>query len=105
MEAFLTCFPLERNKDYYQLFLHAKETELLDSVGDILQIELLLYDLRKLYLQTFELEKEGLEVGRQLREQEERLRRVLSVEQSHLTDLELDISHAKFMIDLLDRKE
>lgn len=78
---------------------------MLDSVGDILQIELLLYDLRKLYLRTFELEKEGLEVGRQLREQEERLRRVLSVEQSHLTDLELDISHAKFMIDLLDRKE
>ena len=102
---FLLIFRLERDKGYYQNFLHDKETELLDSVGDILQIELLLYDLRKLYLRTFELEEEGLEVGRQLRAQEERLRRLLSVEQTHLTDLELDIAHAKFMIDFLNKME
>lgn len=58
-----------------------------------MQIELILYDLRKLYLRAFELEEEG---------QEKRLRQLLTVEQTRVADLELDIAHAKFMIDLLN---
>ena len=77
---------------------------MLDSVGDILQIELILYDLRKLYLKALDLEEEGEEVAQQLRQQDKRLRQLLSVEQDRLADLELDIAHTKFMIDLLNRK-
>lgn len=95
---------MKKDKVYYERFLRYKETELLDSVGDILQIELVLYELRKLYLRALDLEEEGADVAHQLREQEKRLRQLLLVEQAHLTDLELDISHAKFMIDLLNRK-
>ncbi|MGF7215359.1 hypothetical protein GGR92_001499 [Spirosoma lacussanchae] len=94
---------MEKNKDYYEQFLRQKETDVLDSVGDILQIELLLFDLRKLYLRAVDLREEGNEVAQQLRNQDTRLRQLLSVEQARLADLELDVAHAKFMLDLLNR--
>jgi len=95
---------LEKDKDYYEQFLRQKETDVLDSVGDILQIELLLFDLRKLYLRAVDLREDGNEVAQQLRNQDTRLRQLLSVEQDRLADLELDVAHAKFMLDLLNRK-
>lgn len=92
---------MDKDKTYYEQFLRQKETELLDSVGDILQIEIILYDLRKLYLKALDLDEEGNVVAQQLRDQDKRLRQLLSVEQDRLSDLELDIAHAKFMINLL----
>lgn len=91
---------MEKDKEYYEQFLRDKEKELLDSVGDLLQIEMVLFDLRKLYLKALDLEEEGEKVAQQLRDQEKRLRQLLSVEKDRLADLELDIAHAKFMIDL-----
>ena len=70
-------------QNYYEQFLRHKETELLDSVGGILQIELVLYVLRKLYLRVLDLEEEGKDVSNQLQAQEKRLRQSLSVEQTH----------------------
>lgn len=94
---------MEKDRIYYEQFLRQKEAELLDSVGDILQIELILFDLRKLYLRALNLGEEGSEVAQQLRNQDKQLRQLLSVEQDRLADLELDVAHAKFMIDLLNR--
>ncbi|GAB3970398.1 hypothetical protein GCM10028806_18420 [Spirosoma terrae] len=95
---------MEKDKGYYEQFLRDKEKELLDSVGDLLQIEMVLFDLRKLYLKALDLEEEGEKVAQQLRDQEKRLRQLLSVEKDRLADLELDIAHAKFMIDLFNQK-
>lgn len=93
---------MKQDKAYYEQFLRHKEAELLDSIGDILQIELVLYDLRKLYFRALDLE-DGKEIAIQLQDQERQLRQFLLSEQTHLADLELDIAHAKFMIDQLNQ--
>ncbi|MBD2752230.1 hypothetical protein [Spirosoma validum] len=94
---------MNQDKAYYQNLLRHVEYTQLETVGELLQIELAIYDIRKFLQEMRQIDEydnprlDNLKLGlRQLRKEHE----ILSHE---IGDLELDISHAKFMIDILSR--
>ena len=94
---------MNRDKIYYQNLLRHSEYTQLEAFGELLQIELAIYEIRKLLQEMREideyenprLDNSKLGLGR--------LRKKHEVLAHEIDDLELDISHAKFMIENLSR--
>ncbi|GAB3943102.1 hypothetical protein GCM10028805_08790 [Spirosoma harenae] len=94
---------MNRDKEYYQRLLHQLEYTQLDYVGELLQIELAVYEIRKLLQEMREIGEYDNPILDSLKLDLGQLRKKHEILTHELNDLELDISHVKFMIDILSR--
>jgi len=94
---------MDQDKSYYHNLLRYYETVQLESVGELLKIELAIYEIRKILQEIDELgeyENPALDRSKQTLSS---LRIKHDILADEIADLELDISHAKFMIDISGR--
>ncbi|GAB4056187.1 hypothetical protein [Spirosoma litoris] len=91
------------DKAYYQNLLRHLEYTQLEAVGELLQIELAIYDIRKLLQEMREIDEYDNPRLDDLKSGLGRLRKKHEILAHEIEDLELDISHAKFMIENLSR--
>ena len=94
---------MNRDKSYYQNLLRHLEYTQLEAVGELLQIELVIYDIRKLLQDMREIDEYDNPRFDSLKSGLEMVRRKHEILADEIDDLELDISHAKFMIENLSR--
>ena len=94
---------MNRDLKYYQDWLRHLEYTQLEGVGELLHIEMSIYEIRKILQQIRDLNEfnnPSLDRVKVFMDQLKSKQRILNDE---LDNLELDISHAKFMIDLLNQ--
>ncbi|GAB4027744.1 hypothetical protein [Spirosoma koreense] len=94
---------MNKDKAYYQSLLHQLQYTQLEIVGEVLQIELAVYDVRKLLQEMSEIDEYDNPKLENLKSGLVRLRKKHEVLVREIDDLELDISHCKFMIENLSR--
>lgn len=96
---------MNKDKTYYQNLLRHFEYTQLESVGELLQIELVIYEIRKIIQEIRDLgeyDNMDLDKSKQILGQ---LRTKHEILANEIEELELDISHAKFMIEILGKDE
>jgi len=85
-------------RNHYEVWLKTIEAEQLDLMGEILEIELFLYDVEKVFRQAKQLDAMEEPELRALSTSYDHLRNRLKYNLLVLEDKDLDIEHCKFMI-------
>lgn len=96
---------MSRNREYYRILLHHLERTQLEYIGDLLHIELAVYEIRKLLQEMRDIDEYDNPILDNVKLNLNELRKKHEISSRDLNDLELDISHAKFMIDILGRDD
>ncbi len=94
---------MSRNKEYYKILLHQLERTQLEYIGDLLYVELAMYEIRKLLQEMRDIEEYDNPILDNVKLKLNEIKKKHEIVSRDLDDLELDISHAKFMIDILSR--
>jgi hypothetical protein len=92
-------------KEHYPIWLFELEARQLEIVGYILNIELEIYETQKLIHRLRELDEEDNFLLGEMIMSEIHLKKLLKPYYPELEEIDLDISHCRFMIDLLKRSK
>lgn len=94
---------MDKDKEYYQNWLKSIEYQQLEAVGDILKIEMAIYEARKIIRQALEMNEYNNPVFDKVKLMLIELKNKQKRLSHEIDNFDLDISHARFIIELLNR--